>query len=152
MDLDSAVTNLSTLLQGDTALSGWRTTHFAGKDFTVLKGNRALNALQPSQVPALILDMEPMEVEQRVGNYASDVNGAIACAVVWQENQPDTAYAQRIGLPEMIVKAVMGDPKLGGAARSVRVSNVQPLDGDSSAPNVRTVRFSVEAKFTVERA
>jgi len=151
MDINAAIDNLATALQADAGLTAWRTTHFAGKAFTVIKGNRALKQINAQQVPALIFEIEPMEVDERLLGQVSDVDGAISFGLVWQQPDPEVAFAQRVGLPELIIKAVMTNRKLGGAAKRAVVSKITPMDGDDSAPNVRMVRVTVDAQWDVTR-
>jgi hypothetical protein len=151
VDPNSSITSLAAMFAADTDLTAWRTAYHDGKAFTVLRGNRTLVTVQPSQIPALIMDLDPMQVSQRLANQASDVVGGISGSIVWQESNPDDAFTQRVGLPQMIINAVMSDPRLGGSARNAHVIEVMPLDGDASKPNTRLVYFKIAVGWEVQK-
>ncbi|MBD3609378.1 MAG: hypothetical protein HUJ30_02410 [Gammaproteobacteria bacterium] len=151
MSLQGFVDELPNVLSADAGLTSWRTTHFDGKAFTVLKGNRELSTFNARQAPAIIIEAEPGDIADTVGNYRANFSGSVAFVIAWVDSDPDKAYTRRITLPELVANAVINNRRLNGAVEKAMVRRYEPLDGNSSAPNVRMMRFTVNANWKVDK-
>jgi hypothetical protein len=125
MSLAAFHTNLKALLLADAGLSAWATTHF-GLALTAVDGNVPVEVIRDDELPALIFELGDGTSTILVGGQRQDAATDLLLALVWHEEDPVAAFAQRTALPELLVQAVMADPTLTGVVDGAWVSSWEP--------------------------
>lgn len=148
MSLATFHSGLKARLLADTGLSSWATTHFS-KSLTAIDGNRRIKSINQTDVPALIFELGDGDNTEEVGNHYQRPTTEISVVLVWQEQVPETAFAQRLALPDLLIKAVMADGTLGGNVDGAWVSDWSP-DRGANHP-VQIMRFTVTGMLTVKK-
>lgn len=147
MSLAAFHANLKALLLADTGLSGWATTHFA-KALTAVDGNVPVEVIRDDELPALIFELGDGTSSILVGGHSQDSASDLLLALVWHEEDPAAAFAQRTALPELLVQAVMADPTLGGTVDGAWVNAWEP---DRAVYHPRHVfRATVRGEFAIQ--
>lgn len=97
-------------------------------------------------VPAILVDFGAGEAEVQVGGERSRQETDIGVFVLWDEGKPDRALAQRLELPDLVIRAVMRKPTLNGAVGNAWVAGFayEPL---KRPRHVLTV--AVRAQYTL---
>lgn len=130
MGLAAAIDALETLLKNDAGLATWRTTHFAGKAFTVERSNVAVSAINSNAFPCIVFELGDFESEVvAVGGSIQDNDQDVPFSILWDAQDRATAYTQRIELPELVIKAVMSNKTLDGQAVQAHINKGQSHRG-----------------------
>lgn len=120
-DLDTAYDNLGSLVTGDADVQAR-----LGDSVGVLKGNREVEIIGAHELPALVLELGDSNLEPVVTGHEHGGRHVLKAVLVWEQRDEDTAFADRLALVPAVVKALMGDPNLGGAVDGAWVSQVLP--------------------------
>lgn len=144
MGLATFHAGLKAQLLADAGLTAWALTHFK-KAFTAVDGNREIDKLESTEVPALIFELAAGDTGPEVSNYSQHVNTAMQVAVAWFETDAARAFAQRATLPDLMIQAVGADASLGGNVDGAWVDKFEPVRG--GRPFVHVMRFNVAGEY-----
>lgn len=137
---------LNALLQDD-GLLAW-TGNF-GRPFTPKVANRPLKLLDPKDDPHLILELGDGSNALEVGGYAQMPQVEVLVGVLWTEDDYERAFGQATELTDLMIRAVMLDPSLGGAVEAAWVSK---FESDRNANHPRhSANFTVTIEYRVTR-
>lgn len=139
---------LKTQLLADADLTAWARGNF-GRVLQAIDGNREIDTLGTNESPALIFEMGEGESAPEVGGQSQHIDLQAQVAIAWHENDAAKAYAQRVALPDLLIRAVLRDASLGEAVDAAWVSAFAPVRG--GRPFVHVVRCTVSAEFYLNR-
>lgn len=147
MSLGTAHDNLVTQLQADADLTAWASTHF-GKALTSILGNVPVSIVRPSEMPALVSEIGDGQNAPLGGDTDDlDAQASLPIAVIWAEQDPAAAFAQRKALPELLIRAVRADATLGGAVDDAWVSD---WESDKSVNQPKhMMRATVQVRYLI---
>jgi len=146
VSLASYHAQLKALLLANAGLVAWARDNF-GSGLVAIDGNVEVERVRPREMPALIFELGNAELEIEVGNYSQTAQAEMLLAVVWHEDDPARAFAQRLALPDLMAKAVMSDHVLAGAVDGAWLSKWESDKGVNHPRHV--VRFTISGEFTI---
>ena len=120
MSLANAYDNLATTLTGDTDLTAWAAP--IGGPLTLFKGNRLVPNLLDTDLPALVLELGDFQAERLVSGRQHELTVAMKFSIAWKDTDYDAAFDRKQALPELVTRAVMGNPDLNGEVSEAWVS------------------------------
>lgn len=147
MSLSAAYTELANVITGDAGIVAWAAS--AGGTLTVLKGNRVVERIDPSELPALVMEMGSGRVEPAVSGHVSENRHEMRLSFVWEDEGEALAFSQRLALVPLVQKAVMGNATLDGSVDGAWVSEWEP-DYGYNHPR-QSVGFIVSADLMISR-
>lgn len=113
----------------------------------VLRALRPLASLGQEHFPSWV--MEPGDAASTgvaVGSCHQDFQVEVLLALVWHQQDPDTAYAQRLALLDVLVRLFLRNPVVGGATVTV---DAQGNDRSANHPtHITTFRLVAEPSIT----
>lgn len=142
--IETAHANLKTLLLDNADLRAL----LGGRTLTAIDGNTPVQTFPLEKLPAVAFELgdgigEPVGI----GGHQLDTPFDFLCALIWHEQDPARAFTQRVRLPFLLARAVMGNNTLSIPGAAAWVSSFAP---DRAANHPRHLfRFSVHVELRV---
>lgn len=140
---------LSAQLLADAGLKGWANEHF-GKALTQIDGNVPVSRINANEYPALVIEIgDGLAEAPRGDDDRQETETELLLSVIWQEHDPEAAFAQRLDLPNLLQHAVLEDVTLAGAVDQAWLADWES-DRNLIHPK-HMMRATVRAQFLTER-
>lgn len=147
MSTTGALQGLGTVLMADAGLKAWARQHL-DHALHLVNGNRPTQVVVDHKLPALVIEMGAGDSEEQIHGHEMAAVTELQGVIVWQEQDEDAAFVQRIALPDLIAKALMADRSLGGRVDGAWLQSWEPDRGANHPLNV--FRFIVAAEYAID--
>jgi len=114
---------------------------------SLLRGFRPVASIGQEHFPCWVMELgDTGSTGVAVGACHQDFQGELLLALVWHQQDPDTAYQQRLGLLPALVRLFLRNPLMGDAAVTV---DAQANDRSANHPtHITTFRLLVEPSIS----
>lgn len=147
MSVAGAITGLGDVLLADAGLTAWA-RDVSAHGLHRVDGNRPVENIGQQNLPALVLELGAGTSEEQVHGHEMAAVQELAGAIVWQEQDEATAFAQRMALPPLLARAVMANRRLNNAVDGAWLNDWEADRGANHPLNI--FRFTVVAEFAID--